>query len=133
VILYCDASALVKRYVVEPGGEELAQWVATADEIASCEIGYVEIYRAIWIAKLTDRPLALDTFEHDWAEMTIVEVDDRLVRLAGVLAVERRLRSLDALHLAAALTIRGVDVRFVAWDHHLRRAAWEAGLRLLPE
>jgi predicted nucleic acid-binding protein len=133
VILYCDASALVKRYVIEPGGEDLARWVAAADEVASLRDRYVEIYRAIWIAKLADRPLALDTFERDWADMTVVEVDDSLVRLAGVLAVERRLRSLDALHLAAALTISGVDVRFVAWDHHLRRAASEAGLRLLPE
>ena len=45
----------------------------------------------------------------------VVEIDQRLVEEAASLAIDRALRSLDALHLAAALLLphRGVGIRDV--------------------
>jgi predicted nucleic acid-binding protein len=42
------------------------------------------------------------------------------------------LRSLDALHLAAALTLATSELTFATWDARLHRAAREHGLRTLP-
>jgi predicted nucleic acid-binding protein len=39
---------------------------------------------------------------------------------------------LDALHLAAALSLPGEGLTFATWDTRLHRAAREQGLRTLP-
>jgi predicted nucleic acid-binding protein len=42
------------------------------------------------------------------------------------------LRTLDAIHLAAALSVPGESPLFATWDTRLHRAAREHGLRTLP-
>jgi uncharacterized protein len=44
---------------------------------------------------------------------------------------ETTLRSLDAIHLASALSVREDLSTFVAYDHRLSEAASAAGLRVL--
>lgn len=63
----------------------------------------------------------------------VVEIEERLAEDAAALAVERELRSLDALHLAAALTIADDDLVLATWDRRLHAAARAKGLRLIPE
>jgi predicted nucleic acid-binding protein len=63
----------------------------------------------------------------------VVETDQRLVEDAFALAIDRALRSLDALHLAAALVLPSEDLLFATWDRRQHDAAGGAGLRLIPE
>ena len=49
-----------------------------------------------------------------------------------MLAVERELRSLDALHLAAALLLPRNDLVLATWDRRLHAAARAEGLAVLP-
>lgn len=63
----------------------------------------------------------------------VVEIGGRLADDAAELAIERELRSLDALHLAAALTIPDDDLVIATWDQRLYAAACAEGLRLIPE
>ena len=63
----------------------------------------------------------------------MIEVDQRLVEEAAELAVERELRSLDALHLAAALMLPREDLFLATWDRRLHAAAGVEGLALIPE
>lgn len=95
---------------------------------AACRIAYVESSRAI--GQRTTGP-ALERFRGEWHEIAIVEVDAALTEAAAELAIESRLRSLDALHLAAALRIRGDDLVFVSWDTRLAAAARASGLEVL--
>lgn len=62
----------------------------------------------------------------------LVEVDQRLIEDAAELAIESRLRSLDALHLAAGRVPKD-DLRFVTWDRRLHMAASAKGLQLIPD
>src|SRR3982751_4532800 len=101
-MLYLDASALVKRYVAEEGSETLIAAMAAAAGWAICRIGYVETARAVGLAA---GQTAVRRLGADWPSFEVVEVDASLAEHAAELAFTEELRSLDALHLAAALLI----------------------------
>lgn len=85
--------------------------------------------------RLTERGLrvAADQFGELWAEVAVVEVNDRLIADAAELARRHRLRAYDAVHLASALFVkREGDVAFACWDKELREAAAAEGLALVP-
>jgi predicted nucleic acid-binding protein len=59
-------------------------------------------------------------------------VSQDLADSAVDLSLEHELRSLDALHLAAALILPPQDLVVATWDKRLHTAAGSAGLGLLP-
>jgi predicted nucleic acid-binding protein len=127
--LYLDSSALVKRYVVEDGSDDVIKAMGEADVWSSCRLAFVETVRAVGLrAGLR----GTRKVRGDWGNVDVVEVDRVLAERAAELAVAHRLRTLDALHLAAALTLAGEDPMFATWDRDLHRAAREQGLRTLP-
>lgn len=128
-MLYLDASALVKRYVEEEGSPVLLEAMDRAASWSMCRIGYVETSRAVGLANGRS---ALGRLRQDWLCMDVVEVDSRLAEHAASLAISTELRSLDALHLAAALLLRSEDLTVATWDLRLHRAAVEHGLRTIP-
>jgi predicted nucleic acid-binding protein len=133
LILYGDSSALVKRYLREQGSSAVAEWVAEAERIVCCRIGYVEVRRAIALSKAPDLDPLLARFEIDWTATVVIEVDEEVAGDAALLAPRLELRTLDALHLAAALQVASSDLRFACWDRRLWRAARSVGLDVLPE
>ena len=127
--LYLDSSALVKRYVREVGSNTVVEVMGRASAYKMCRIGFVETVRAV--ARGGDRQDIVKV-ERDWTRVDVIEVDKALAEHAAELAIHHRLRTLDALHLAAALAIADEDPTFVTWDADLHRAAREQGLRTLP-
>jgi predicted nucleic acid-binding protein len=128
-LLYLDASALVKRYVEESGSAELRTEMAAEDSWWICRIGYVETARAVG---LVAGARAAQAFKREWPSFGVVEVDAALAEHAADLALSVELRSLDALHLAAALLLPSEQLTVATWDTRLHRAAAEQGLQVLP-
>lgn len=62
--------------------------------------------------------------------LALLPLDDAVIDAAGALG-PTPLRSLDALHLATALTIRDDVGAFVAYDERLARAAADHGLAVV--
>ncbi|MEX2448102.1 MAG: PIN domain-containing protein [Solirubrobacterales bacterium] len=128
-MLYLDASALVKRYVEEDGSELVVSTMEDARAWSMCRVGYVETVRAVGLAggrKVARRVAA------DWLSFDVIEVDQALAEHAAELALSTELRSLDALHLAAALVLPPEDLTIATWDACLHRAARGKGLETLP-
>jgi predicted nucleic acid-binding protein len=128
-MLYLDASALVKRYVEEEGSELVLSAMDDAEAWSMCRIGYVETVRAVALA---GGRKAVKRVEGDWLSFDVIEVDSALAQHAATLALSAELRSLDALHLAAALVLPPEDLIVATWDSRLHRAALEQGLETLP-
>lgn len=126
--LYLDASALVKRYVDETGSDVIVMAMNLADACSICRIGFVETVRAV---ARGGEPEDVERAERDWAGFRVVEVDRVVTERAARLSVETGLRTLDAMHLAAALSL-SAGVTFATWDVRLHRAARERGLRTMP-
>jgi predicted nucleic acid-binding protein len=128
-MLYLDASALVKRYVSEQGSAELRAAMAAEDSWWMCRIGYVETARALTLAA---GPRATRAFEREWESFGVVEIDRALAEHAAALTLTAELRSLAALHLAAALVLPSPGLSVATWDLRLHRAAVQHGLRTIP-
>jgi len=120
----------VKRYVAEPGSRAIREAMHAAETWFCCRVGYVEAVRAIELAAGRS---ATRAFREEWPAFGIVEVDQLLAEHAAALAIGRNLRSLDSLHLAAALLLPADDLVFISRDRRLLAAARAEGLQLLPE
>jgi predicted nucleic acid-binding protein len=145
LIGYIDTSALVKRYVDEPGAEIVS---ALRGPIVVSEIARVELASALWRrgrsgGEVLDAvPVLLRAFEADvWADdevvpaVQLVRVDGRVISGAARAVARHDLGSLDALHLATAELVRaagGEPVVMVAFDRRLRVAAAAEGFALHP-
>lgn len=101
-----------------------------ADGWFICRIGFVETTRAVSLAAGL---AAAKAIREEWPAFGIIEVDQDLIEHASALAVNRELRSLDALHLAASLVLPRDDLVMVTWDRRLHTAARAEGLDLLPK
>ena len=107
MILYLDATALIKLYVAEPGSGPLRQAVKNAAAVYSVDINYLEVRAALAEAArlglLTDKAAqkAREDFEADWQAINVVVPDQALLRLAGDLAETHALGAKAGLNLAA--------------------------------
>ena len=95
----------------------------------TCRIGFVETVRAVGLAAGLE---AIQAVREEWSAFGIFEVDQSLVEHAARLAIERDLRGLDSIHLAAALLLPVQELVFATWDSRLQAAARAEGLRVLP-
>jgi uncharacterized protein len=124
-LIYLDSSALVKLAVTEPETAALTEWLAASPNLVrvSSSIIRVEVPRAVWRADPGSLPQSYTLVRRT---REIVMSDTVLNRAAGMRPVI--MRSLDAIHLASALTIRRDLTVFVSYDKRLLTAATEAGL-----
>jgi uncharacterized protein len=104
---YFDTSALVKRYVDEPGRREVQQLLRRHDCVTSA-ILLVELRSALR-RRVAERTLnssrvseVLKRVATDRAYWTVVEVGAEVRSRAQALVTVHPLRTLDAIHLASA-------------------------------
>jgi predicted nucleic acid-binding protein len=95
-----------------------------------CRVGFVETVRAVG---LSAGQAAAGTVREEWPAFGVIEVDQPLAEDAAKLAIAHELRSMDALHLAAALILPRDDLLLATWDRRLHAAAAAEGLALIPE
>jgi predicted nucleic acid-binding protein len=136
--LILDTSAFLKLFVAEEHSSNVRQWVIDADEVLASCVAYVEAYSAIarlgGAGSLSKRDAAAvrDQIESGWQHITSISLD---IPVAGAVATRHRLRTLDAIHLAAALTYRdkapSEHLAFCCFDARLNAAAAAEGLRVL--
>jgi uncharacterized protein len=127
-MLYLDASALVKRYLKEEASDLLVSAMEGASGWTICE-------SAMWrppAATIAGGRRSSKKAEVDWLSFDLVEVDTALAEHAAQLALGAELRSLDALHLAAALLLAPEDLTLATWDLRLHQAARDQGLVTFP-
>lgn len=122
-MVYLDSSALVKLVVAEPESAALRRYLRTQPRRASCGLARVEVIRAV-------RP-------HGAAVMTrarrllrrldLIRLDDELLDVAAAFDLGV-LRSLDAIHLAAAQLLGEELTAVVTYDHRMATAASLVGI-----
>lgn len=120
----------MKRYVAEPESELVRESMQGADGWCICRVGFVETMRAVGLAAGLRATRAVTG---EWPAFAVVEVDEALAEHAAALALEHDLRSLDSLHLAAALVLPADGLVVATWDRRLHAAARAEGLELLPD
>jgi predicted nucleic acid-binding protein len=142
VILYIDASALVKRYIAERDSKEVIELTAKAEIVATSVISRAELAAALARAArlgavdYNGARQAQRRFSREWPDLARVPITEALVSRAEALAWDYALRGYDAVQLASALTwweSIGEAVVLATFDRQLWEAALEAGLQAWPE
>lgn len=125
MLLYCDSSALVKLVVDEPESAELETWLGSQSEpvLISSVLARTEVVRAV---ARTD-PEAVDLAVELLDAVSVVELDVNLADEASRLN-PAELRSLDALHLAAALRLGPALGFVISYDERMLDAARRHGV-----
>lgn len=116
--------------MAEPGSDLVREAMDNAELWFMCRVGFVETVRAVGLAAGTK---ATRPTKEEWPAFGIIEVDQPLVEHAASLALAHDLRSLDSLHIAAALVVHSDDLRFATWDRRLHDAARAEGLDAVPD
>lgn len=140
MIRYFDTSALVKRYLAEPGSSRVSGWIEEGSERAVSRVALVETMSA-FSRRVRERHLTAAgrarlwrKLEEDLESFVLVDVHVAVIGRATTLCTRHPLRALDAVHLASALELLdGLDddVRFASADGSLLRIADAVGL--VPE
>ena len=121
-----DTSALVKLIVDEPETGALREWLAVEPrEPVSCDLARTELLRVVR-RTAPDRAVAARRLLE---AVTLTQVTTAVFEQAGRLD-PASLRSLDAIHLAAALDLGDDLDGLVTYDSVLARAAASAGIEV---
>ncbi len=134
MITYVDTSTIIKLLIDEPGTDAASAIWDQPDVLATGRIAHVEVRAALAAARRQARisapvlAVAEQGLELLWTQLSVVELDEQLMRLAGEVAATHGLRGYDAAHLAAARVI-GADV-FSSADRRLCGAAAAEGFHI---
>lgn len=127
-MVYLDSSALVKLVIWEEGSDALAEALLSFPSSVSSALASVEVQRTI--RRATPDAEVLARAQQVLAGLILLKLDDAVLRTAAEIPPQA-LRSLDALHLASALSV-GEDLEaLITYDDRLATAARESGLRVL--
>jgi predicted nucleic acid-binding protein len=127
VTTYVDTSVLLKRYVDEPDSDRAQELLAADPELVTGRHTIVEVRRNL--ARLlvaTDAAAARVAFADDLGALSIVELDVATCETAAAVAEQTGVRTLDALHLGAALRL-GTAITFLTFDARQAHAARALG------
>jgi len=130
---FFDSSAFAKRYVEEPGSDEVEAACLAATDLGLCVICVPEILSA-FNRRLRERGLRKSDYKlmkerllEDVTDATIVDLTPAVIKEAVVMLETSILRAADALHIAAAVAW---DAEwFISADRRQLAAARKAGLR----
>jgi predicted nucleic acid-binding protein len=132
VSTYVDSSALLKRYVEELDSAAADTLLRADRELLTARHTIVEVRRNL-ARLLTGRDLvaARAAFVDDLRSFSIVELDEATCESAATIAETIGVRTLDALHLAAAQRVSAPGVGFLTFDLRQAQAARSLGLTVV--
>lgn len=98
----------------------------------TCRHSFVEVHRALTHSLPEKfRPRAVASFRIEWRRFQVVEIDEETCERASELVTTLGVKTLDALHLAAAHRVGGGALPFLTYDLRQAQAARSLGWTVL--
>jgi hypothetical protein len=130
--LYVETSALLKRYVQERESDDCQSILDVHSHWVTSRITVTETLINLRKRLSTSEfGIAAKLFQTDIKLFDVVEFDAELSLRASEVAAGNSLATLDSIHLASALRIKGTRIAFITYDKQLAKAAKGNGLRVL--
>lgn len=124
---YIDSSALVKLVVREPETSALEAYLADCSGLITSRLAVLECKRA---ARRARPQRILQTLNHVIETLYLLEITPAVLDHAARVDPPA-LRSLDAIHLATAMSISDPDLEVITYDDRLAEAARAGGLTVV--
>lgn len=126
--VYLDTSAILKLILPERESELLEDALSRWPDRISSALAVIECRRAL--RRIEAPAVASRRAGEVLGGLILIRFDDALLRLATHVGPPR-LRSLDAIHLAAALSIGDYPEAFITYDDRLAAAARKLKLHVV--
>ncbi len=124
--IYLDSSAIVKFINAEQESDALRTYVADSGcPLVSCELALTEVVRAA----RRQSPAASQRARSFLEAMDLIKIDTELLQAAAMVD-PARMRTLDAIHIAAASKLGLRTTVLVTYDLRMSQAAESAGLEV---
>lgn len=138
--LYAESSAVLAWLLEQEHGERVAETLARAALVIASDLTLIEcdrvLIRAVALNELREsdavqRQARLNAVSARWALLTL---DEEIIERARRPFPAEPVRTLDAIHVASALTARKAvsEVTMLSLDDRVRRAAERLGFPLSP-
>lgn len=138
--LYAESSAVLAWLLEQDHGARVAETLAQAELVIASDLTLIEcdrvLVRAVVLNELREsdavqRQARLNAVSARW---TLLSLDEEIVERARRPFPAEPVRTLDAIHVASALTARKAvsDVTVLSLDDRVRKAAHRLGLPLAP-
>lgn len=139
--IYAESSAVLAWLLGEPPARQVREALAEAEVVLSSDLTLVEcervLIRAVANSRMTeataaDRRAMLVRAAQHWAVLTLSE---EIIRRARRPFPDEPIRTLDALHLSAALRARSLvaQTRLLSLDGRIRSCGRAIGFEVIPE
>lgn len=124
-VVYLDSSAIVKLVIEEAESGTLVSYLREHPDRTSCALARVEVIRAV----RDHGPAAIARARQLLERISLVRLDDLLLDEAAALDGPG-LRSLDAIHIAAARALGDGLAEVITYDRRMADTARQLGLRV---
>lgn len=124
-LLFLDSSAIVKLIGSEPESKALLEVLKTGGPAVASALVAVEVRRAV--NRSDSSAVAAARVSDVLDRIALIKIDEAILEGAAQVCLAS-LRSLDAIHLATALSVRDHLEAFVVYDQRLAEAAEGLGL-----
>jgi predicted nucleic acid-binding protein len=134
--IFCDTSALIKKYIIEPGSGKFDALINETDTVyvsAITEIETISTFKRLLIEHAIDKNdygLLIDEFEFDRQYYSIIPFNDQIVTNAIQSIDIYQLKTLDSIQLGTAMIIKDEIDYFVACDEKLIKAALKEKIKV---
>ena len=140
MVLYAESSAVLAWLLGEPGSDAVLHALRDAEHVVSSALTSVECSRALTRARMLERLTrlqelaALQLFDQLESTWHIQALDSRVTARAREPMPGDPVRTLDALHIASACTLRDAvgPVTILSRDTRVRMCAEGLGFQVLP-
>lgn len=139
-VVYAESSAVLTWLLGEPRQDAVIRAFESTDTVVTSAITIVECARALARARAMrriqadDEREALRLFDDTLRGWNVLDVTDDVVAAARRRFPHEPVRSLDALHIASALTLHEAlgELSVASLDERVRRNAEALGMSVVP-
>ncbi len=135
--LFIDTSALIKKYIDEPGSGHIDKIMNEAEQIfisAITEVETFSTFKRLLIENVidgNDYKILKNEFETDYQYYTHVNFDVSISNNAKLLIEKYQLKSLDSIQLGTAILLKDEIDFFVVCDDKLIKSGRKEGLKII--
>ena len=133
--LFFDTSALIKKYVIENGSDEVLELMNRADQIFVSVITEIEAHSAFKrllsekAVNEYDYKTLINEFDADYQYFTRINIDDFVLKNAKLLIERHQLKTLDSIQMGTALLLKDDIDCLVSCDARMIRSGKKEGLK----
>jgi uncharacterized protein len=135
--LFFDTSALVKKYINEPGSDKVDELMENADQIyisVITEIEMLSTFKRLLVEKAitsNDYEILTNEFIFDYQYFNQITFDQDISNNAKKIIEKYQLKSLDSIQLGTAVYLENSFDYFIACDEKLLKAGKKVNIETI--